>query len=35
MRIVDTAGRRISGLGTKVFVELTGGRYVTISRRVL
>jgi|SRR5215831_6833076 len=32
MRVVDTSGKRISGFGTRVFVELTGGRYVTISR---
>jgi 2-polyprenyl-6-methoxyphenol hydroxylase-like FAD-dependent oxidoreductase len=31
----DAAGRRISGFGTDVFIELTGGRYVTISRRAL
>ncbi len=35
MRIVDAAGNRISGFGTKVFVELTGGRYVTIGRSAL
>ena len=35
MRIVDTAGKRISGFGTKVFVDLTGGRYVTIGRSAL
>jgi 2-polyprenyl-6-methoxyphenol hydroxylase-like FAD-dependent oxidoreductase len=35
MRIVDAAGRRISGFGTKVFVELTGGRYITIGRSAL
>ena len=35
MRIVDNAGQRISGFGTKVFVELTAGRYVTISRSAL
>jgi 2-polyprenyl-6-methoxyphenol hydroxylase-like FAD-dependent oxidoreductase len=35
MRIVDAAGRHISGVGTKVFVELTGGRYVTIGRSAL
>ena len=29
------AGKRIAGFGTKVFVELTGGRYVTISRSAL
>ncbi len=35
MCIVDAVGKRISGFGTKVFVELTGGRYVTISRSAL
>ena len=35
MRIVDAAGKRISGFGTKVFVDLTGGRYVTIGRSAL
>ena len=35
MRIVNAAGKRISGFGTKVFVELTGGRYVTIGRSAL
>ena len=32
MRIVDDAGRRLAGFGTKVFTELTGGRYVTLQR---
>ncbi|MCP3462916.1 FAD-binding domain [Bradyrhizobium sp. CCGUVB23] len=32
MRIVDDAGRRIAGFGTRVFSELTGGRYVTLQR---
>jgi 2-polyprenyl-6-methoxyphenol hydroxylase-like FAD-dependent oxidoreductase len=32
MRIVDDDGRRITGFGTKVFRELTGGRFVTIRR---
>ncbi|WP_245286532.1 hypothetical protein [Bradyrhizobium sp. ARR65] len=31
-RIVDHAGRRLAGFGTKVFSELTGGRYVTLPR---
>jgi len=31
-RIVDDAGRRIAGFGTRVFSELTGGRYVTLQR---
>jgi 2-polyprenyl-6-methoxyphenol hydroxylase-like FAD-dependent oxidoreductase len=35
MRVVDTNGKRISGFGTKVFVELTGGRYITIGRSAL
>src|SRR6516165_6295722 len=32
MRIVNGEGERISGFGTNVFRELTGGRYVTIGR---
>ncbi len=32
MRIVDDAGRRLAGFGTKAFSELTGGRYVTLQR---
>jgi 2-polyprenyl-6-methoxyphenol hydroxylase-like FAD-dependent oxidoreductase len=32
MRIVDDAGRRLAGFGTKVFTELTGGRYITLQR---
>jgi 2-polyprenyl-6-methoxyphenol hydroxylase-like FAD-dependent oxidoreductase len=32
MRIVDDRGRRVTGFGTKVFSELTGGRYVTLAR---
>ncbi len=35
MRIVDAKGGRISGFGTSVFLELTGGRYVTVGRSVL
>ncbi len=35
MRVVDAKGTRISGFGTSVFRELTGGRYVTIGRSVL
>ncbi|HLZ00654.1 MAG TPA: FAD-binding domain [Bradyrhizobium sp.] len=31
-RIVDDAGRRRAGFGTRVFTELTGGRYVTLPR---
>ena len=32
LRIVDAHGKRISGFGTKVFDELTAGRFVTIRR---
>lgn len=32
MRIVDDRGTRIAGFGTRVFDELTGGRYVTLQR---
>jgi 2-polyprenyl-6-methoxyphenol hydroxylase-like FAD-dependent oxidoreductase len=32
MRIVDDAGRRLTGFGTQVFNELTSGRYVTLQR---
>lgn len=32
MRIVDDGGRRVAGFGTRVFDELTGGRYVTLAR---
>jgi 2-polyprenyl-6-methoxyphenol hydroxylase-like FAD-dependent oxidoreductase len=32
LRIVDRTGRRLAGFGTKVFGELTGGRYVTLQR---
>jgi 2-polyprenyl-6-methoxyphenol hydroxylase-like FAD-dependent oxidoreductase len=32
MRIVDDAGRRVARFGTRVFSELTGGRYVTLQR---
>jgi 2-polyprenyl-6-methoxyphenol hydroxylase-like FAD-dependent oxidoreductase len=35
MRIVDRTGRRVSGFGTRVFLELTGGRYVAIPRSAL
>lgn len=35
MRIVNDRGGRIAGFGTKVFLELTGGRYVTIARSAL
>jgi 2-polyprenyl-6-methoxyphenol hydroxylase-like FAD-dependent oxidoreductase len=32
LRIVDRNGARIAGFGTKVFRELTGGRFVTLRR---
>jgi 2-polyprenyl-6-methoxyphenol hydroxylase-like FAD-dependent oxidoreductase len=32
MRIVDDTGRRVTGFGTEVFNELTGGRYMTLQR---
>lgn len=32
LRIVDDQGKRITGFGTDVFRELTGGRYVTLGR---
>jgi 2-polyprenyl-6-methoxyphenol hydroxylase-like FAD-dependent oxidoreductase len=32
MRIVSGRGERLSGFGTKVFRELTGGRFVTLRR---
>ena len=32
MRIVDTRGERITGFGTRVFRELTGGRFITLAR---
>ena len=32
LRIVDDRGERIAGFGTKVFRELTGGRFVTLGR---
>lgn len=35
MRIVNAKGRPVSGFGTRVFDELTGGRYVTIGRSEL
>ncbi len=35
MRIVNERGRRVAGFGTKVFLELAGGRYVTIARSTL
>lgn len=35
MRIVNERGKRVAGFGTSVFLELTGGRYVTIARSAL
>ena len=32
LRIVDDRGERVAGFGTKVFRELTGGRFVTLRR---
>src|SRR6185437_4860577 len=32
MRIVDDGGGRVAGFGTRVFTELTAGRYVTLAR---
>lgn len=32
LRIVDDRGRRVTGFGTKVFRDLTGGRFVTLGR---
>ncbi len=32
VRIVDDRGRRVAGFGTRVFRELTGGRFVTLGR---
>lgn len=32
MRIVDDRGRRVTGFGTSVFTELTGGRFVSLAR---
>lgn len=32
MRMVNDLGNRITGFGTKVFGELTGGRFVTLAR---
>jgi 2-polyprenyl-6-methoxyphenol hydroxylase-like FAD-dependent oxidoreductase len=32
IRIVDDRGERVTGFGTKVFAELTGGRFVTLGR---
>jgi len=35
MRIVDDAGQRLAGFGTRAFDELTAGRYVTLQRSEL
>src|SRR5208337_4486723 len=35
MRIVDGRGGRVAGFGTKIFRELTGGRFVTLRRSEL
>jgi 2-polyprenyl-6-methoxyphenol hydroxylase-like FAD-dependent oxidoreductase len=35
MRIVDNTGARVTGFGTRVLTELTGGRYVTLQRSEL
>jgi 2-polyprenyl-6-methoxyphenol hydroxylase-like FAD-dependent oxidoreductase len=35
LRIVDEGGKRIAGFGTRVFSELTGGRFVTLGRNDL
>ena len=32
LRIVDSRGERVTGFGTSVFHELTGGRFVTLGR---
>ena len=32
LRVVNDRGQRISGFGTRVFEELTGGRYITLAR---
>ena len=35
LRIVNDRGRRAAGFGTRLFTELTGGRYVTLPRSEL
>src|SRR5581483_3159615 len=35
LRIVNDRGRRVAGFGTRIFAELTGGRYVTLGRSEL
>ncbi len=32
LRIVDARGERVAGFGTRVFHELTGGRFITLAR---
>ena len=32
LRIVDSRGKPVTGFGTSVFRELTGGRFVTLGR---
>ena len=32
LRIVDRHGNRVAGFGTRVFAELTGGRYISVGR---
>ena len=35
LRVVNAKGKRVAGFGTRVFSELTGGRYVTLARSEL
>ncbi len=35
LRVVNAKGKRVAGFGTRVFSELTGGRYVTLARSKL
>ena len=35
LQIVNDRGRRVAGFGTRLFTELTGGRYVTLPRSEL
>ncbi len=35
LRVVNAEGKRVAGFGTRVFSELTGGRYVTLARSEL
>jgi 2-polyprenyl-6-methoxyphenol hydroxylase-like FAD-dependent oxidoreductase len=32
LRIVDTRGKAVSGFGTRIISELTGGRFITVAR---